>query len=88
MRNVVIFPAGSEASADAYLAFCNAHNPDGGEWYPPDRVDGEGRRVVAYLGPAGFQYDGAPFPEPEGGPAARSAGTLSDTVEWPSETWS
>jgi len=84
MSDVVIFPKGKEASADAYLAFCNAHNPDTtGTWYRPDAEDKYGQRVVGYLGPTGFIWNWQPFPEPEGGPAARADGILSSNVEWP-----
>lgn len=86
MSLVVIFPVGKEASADSYLAFCNANNPDttpGAIWYFPDRVDKYGQRVVAYLGPGGFIWNGEPYPEPEGGEEARADGVLSSTVEWP-----
>jgi hypothetical protein len=85
-RDLVVFPVGKEASADDYLAFCNANNPDvGSDWYPNDRVDAYGQRVVAYLGPTGFDWNGAPYPEPSGGPAARADGVLSSTVLWPDE---
>lgn len=85
MSKVVIFAAGAEAAADAYLAFCDAHNPDpeaGALWYLPDAVDADGRRVVGYLGPGG-QWNGGDWPEPEGGEAARAAGMISDHVRWP-----
>lgn len=85
MSKVVIFARGLDAAADAYLAFCNAHNPDpepGAIWYRPDAVDAEGRRVVGYLGPGG-QWNGGICAEPEGGEAARAGGTVSDRVEWP-----
>lgn len=87
MSLVVLFPAGKEASADAYLTWCNSHNPDttpGAIWYMPDRVDAHGQRVVGYLGP-GFMWNGEDFPEPVGGPAARADGVLSTTVDWPIE---
>lgn len=83
MSLVVIFPVGKEASADAYLAFCNANNPDAGSFYPADRVDRWGQRVVGYLGPGGFIWNGEPYPEPEGGEAARADGVLNANVEWP-----
>lgn len=87
MSDVVIFPVGKEDEADAYLAFCNTHNPDvsASNWYYPDIVDKYGQRVVAYLGPTGFIWNGAPFPEPVGGPAARADGVLNGNVEWPEE---
>lgn len=88
MSLVVIFPVGKEAEADAYLSWCNIHNPDttpGAVWYLPNRFDKYGQRVVGYLGPGGFLWDGEPFPEPEGGEAMRADGVLSATVEWPDE---
>jgi len=87
MSIVVLFPAGKSASADAYLAFCNANNPDttpGAIWYLPDRVDAHGQRVVGFLGPLG-EWNGGDWPEPEGGAAARADGVLSTTVDWPNE---
>ena len=87
MSRVVIFAQGEEGAADAYLAFCNAHNPDpapGAIWYLPDAVDAAGRRVVGYLGPGG-QWHGGDWPEPEGGTDARAGGMLSETVAWPEE---
>lgn len=83
MSTLVIFPVGKEASADAYLAFCNTNNPDVGQPFYNERFDRWGQRVVAYLGPTGFLWNSLPFPEPVGGPAARADGVLSDTVEWP-----
>lgn len=88
MSDVAIFPVGKETEADAYLAFCNVHNPDdpnGSSWYPNDRVDKYGQRVVGYLGPTGFIWNSQPFPEPTGGPAARADGVLNGNVEWPEE---
>lgn len=87
MSDVVIFPVGKEASADSYLAFCNANYPDtdSDEFYASDRVDKYGQRVVGYLGPTGYIWNGEPFPEPAGGPAARADGTLNASVEWPEE---
>jgi hypothetical protein len=82
---IVIFPVGQEARADAYLAFCNAHNPDdtpNAVWYSPTAIDRLGRRVVGYLGPGG-SWNGGDIEEPEGGPAARAGGTLAEAVEWP-----
>lgn len=87
MSLVVIYAVGQEDAADVYLEFCNLHNPDptpGATWYPPNRVDKYGQRVVGYLGPGG-QWNGGDWPEPEGGEAARGVGVLSDTVEWPEE---
>lgn len=87
MSLVVIFPVGQEAAADVYLAFCNQHNPDsapGSIWYEDDIVDRHGQRVVGYLGPEG-QWNGGDWPEPAGGEAARAAGVLSSTVDWPEE---
>ena len=87
MSLVVIFAQGQEQAADDYLAFCNANNPDttpGAEWYPDDRVDVYGQRVVGYLGPDG-QWNGGDWPEPAGGEAARSVGVLHSTVEFPDE---
>lgn len=85
MSDVVIFPVGKEDEADAYIDFCNLNNPDEGNWYPNNRVDKYGQRVVAYLGPTGFIWNGQPFPEPEGGPEARADGVLNGNVEWPEE---
>jgi hypothetical protein len=85
MSLMILFPAGKEAAADAYLAFCNAHNPDptpGAIWYLPGRIDAHGQRAVGYLGPGG-QWNGGDWPEPMGGVAARADGVLSATVEWP-----
>lgn len=51
---IVAFAIGDEAGADAYLAFCEAANPDpapGATWYPPDARDDLGRRIVAFMGP-------------------------------------
>lgn len=83
MSDVVIFPKGKEASADAYLAFCNANLPMAGTWGNPLSVDKYGQRVVPYLGPTGFTWNWLPFPEPAGGVAARADGTLNASVEWP-----
>ena len=83
MSDVVIFPVGKEASADAYLAFCEQNNPDNGSWSSPTQVDKYGQRVVAYLGPTGFTWNNEPFPEPAGGVEARADGTLNSSVEWP-----
>jgi hypothetical protein len=80
MSLVVIYALGQEAAADAYLAFCNANNPDaspGAQWYPPDWKDRHGQRVVGYLGPDG-QWNAGDWPEPEGGEAARGPGVLQD----------
>ncbi|AJP73132.1 hypothetical protein [Sphingomonas hengshuiensis] len=84
MSRVVLFAQGEGAQADAYLAFCTAHNPDptpGAHWYRPDSVDAEGRRVVGYLGPGG-SWNGGDWPEPEGGEAARAGGVIAEQVEW------
>jgi hypothetical protein len=86
MSLLVIFPVGKEVEADAYLAFCNANNPDdtpGAAWYT-ERFDKHGQRVVGYLGPGG-QWNGGDWPEPEGGEAARADGVLSGMAEWPVE---
>jgi hypothetical protein len=81
MGDIVIFPIGKEAEADAYLAFCNEKNPDvGKEFYPADKVDTFGQRVVGFLGETGFIWEGKPFPEPEGGVKARQDGVL-----WPGD---
>lgn len=88
MPAAVVFPVGKEDAADAYLDFCNLNNPDttpGSVWYLPTRVDAHGQRVVGYLGPEGFTWNSLPFPEPEGGPEARSEGVIVDHVEWPVE---
>lgn len=77
MSLVVIFPVGKETEADAYLAWCNTNCPDP-PWYPPGRVDAYGQRVVGYLGPGGYIWNGEPFPEPEGGEAARADGVLQE----------
>lgn len=85
MSLVVIFAQGQEQAADDYLAFCNANNPDttpNAQWYPPDRVDAHGQRVVGYLGPDG-QWNGGNWPEPSGGEAARGPGVLNSAVDWP-----
>lgn len=84
MGVVVIFPVGKESEADAYLAFVNANNPDEGDFYDV-KVDRHGQRVVGYLGPEGFTWMGQPYPEPEGGEAARADGVLADSVEWPED---
>lgn len=47
------------------------------------RVDKYGQRVVGYLGPGGWLWNGVPFPEPAGRPEARADGVLVDRVEWP-----
>lgn len=86
MSLVVLFPVGKEAYADAYLGFCNANNPDNSPntvWYLATAIDKYGQRVVAYMGPGGFVWNGEPFPEPDGGAEARSEGVLSNAVEWP-----
>ena len=87
MSLVVLFPVGKETSANDYCDFCDFNNPDPGatQWYPRDRTDRHGQRVVGYLGPGGFTWTGEPFPEPEGGEEARADGVLSDTVDWPIE---
>jgi len=87
MSLVVLFPVGKETSADGYCDFCDLNNPDteSTQWYPRDRVDVHGQRVVGYLGPLGFIWNGEPFPEPEGGEEARADGVLSTTVDWPIE---
>jgi hypothetical protein len=87
MSIVVIFPVGKEASADAYLAWCNIHNPDlpyepNAIWYWPDRVDKYGQRVVAYLGPGG-RLDITE--EPEGGETLRADGVLQEGYDMPPE---
>lgn len=80
MSLVVIYAVGQETAADTYLIFCNAHNPDteSEQWYPNDRVDAHGQRVVGYLGPGGFIWNSVPFPEPEGGVEARGVGVLQE----------
>ncbi len=88
MSLVVIFPKGQEVQADLYLAFCNLMNPDttpGAIWYQNNRKDKYDQRVVAYMGPGGFIWNGLPFPEPAGGIAKRAFGVLSNTVEWPDD---
>ena len=83
MSLVVIFPIGADASADAYLSFVNdpANCPDA-PFYDV-RLDKYGRRVVGYLGPGGYSWNGSPFHEPVGGVEARAGGALSDNVDWP-----
>lgn len=80
MSLVVIFAVGQETAADTYLTFCNANNPDtdSTQWYPPDWFDAHGQRVVGYLGPGGFVWNGLPFPEPAGGATARGVGVLQE----------
>jgi hypothetical protein len=87
MSLVVIYAVGQEAAADTYLAFCNANQPDqeAGEWYPDDWTDRHGQRVVGYLGPGGFIWNNEPFPEPEGGEAARGVGVLQEGFDGPIE---
>lgn len=86
MSDVVVFPKGKEVQALAYLAFCNANNPDVGiPWYPNDRFDKYGQQVIGYLGPTGFLWNLLPFQEPVGGPLARADGVLTSNVEWPEE---
>lgn len=85
MSLLVIFPVGKEAAANTYLAFVNdpANCPDA-PFYDV-RTDKYGQRVVGYLGPGGFLWNGEPFPEPVGGPAARADGVINAIVEWPGE---
>jgi len=83
MSIVVIFAIGQEDAADAYLSFVNAQAPD-----PPFdsiRFDKWGQRVVGYLGPGGYVWNSEPYPEPEGGVAARSVGVLQDGYDQPEE---
>lgn len=85
MSRFVVFPAGCEAQADAYLAFCNANNPDptpGAVWDLPDRVDRNGQRVVGLLGPGG-NFNGGDVVEPQGGLEARIGGETVEKVTWP-----
>ncbi len=84
-RLVVIFPVGKESSADGYLNFVN--DPANCPLVPfyGVRYDKYGQRVVGYLGPEGFDYNGEPFPEPAGGVEARADGTLNASVDWPEE---
>ena len=86
MATVVAFPVGKESEALAYLAWCTQNHPDSpGPWYPNNKFDKYGQQIIAYLGPEGFIYNNQPFPEPEGGEAARADGVLIDNVEWPEE---
>lgn len=85
-NKVVIFPAGKESAAQAYLAWCNPRNPDttpGAVW-SYCRNDAFGQWVVAYLGPP-FVYGGAEISEPAGGPAMRADGVLHDYAVWPED---
>lgn len=85
-NKLVIFPAGKQASAQAYLTWCNARNPDttpGAVWSLL-KNDAFGQWVVAYLGPP-WVYAGAEVPEPAGGPAMRADGVLHDRAVWPNE---
>lgn len=84
VRSIMIFPVGKEAEADGYLAFVNANSPTGGPLYDV-KYDRHGQRVVLFLGPEGFIWEGEPFPEPEGGEAARADGVIADSVEWPED---
>lgn len=85
MSLVVIFAVGQETAADTYLDFTNdpLNCPDA-PFYDV-RVDAYGQRVVAYLGPGGFVWNGLPFPEPEGGVAARGVGVLQEGYDPPEE---
>lgn len=80
MSIVVLFAVGQEAAADTYLAWANVNNPDttSSAWYPANRVDAHGQRVVGYLGVGGFIWNNEPFPEPEGGVEARGVGVLQE----------
>lgn len=81
----VIFPAGKDAEAEAYLAHLNANNPDTtpGAIWAILRHDKYGQPVVPYLGPGG--HAGGDWPEPDGAEALRADGVLHAMVEWPVE---
>lgn len=84
---LVVFPVGKDTEADAYMDFCDLHNPDtdpNAPWDTPGRRDRHGQRVVGFLGPEG-QWNSGNYPEPAGGAEARASGVLSANVEWPTE---
>lgn len=81
---VVIFPVSKEAEADAYLLFCQSNNPNEDpmdNWYPGDRVDAHGQRVVGYMGPGGGVTTISV--EPVGGHEARADGVLQEGYDPP-----
>lgn len=85
MSRVIIFPAGKEAEATAYMDGCNAHyqaNIEPGTDYAYIRNDAFGQWVVPYYGD---EVNGAPFAEPPECLALRSDGVLHDFAIWPPE---
>ncbi|WP_428659472.1 hypothetical protein [Reyranella sp.] len=83
-NRVVIFPAGKQTAAQAYKDWTDAHSPFHPGVFAYLRNDSSGKWVVPYLGPP-FAWNGAEFPEPEGGEAVRADGVLADAVAWPVE---
>ena len=83
-NHVVLFPADKQAQAQAYRVWTDQHSPFAPSPFAYLRSDAAGQWVVPYLGPP-FAWNGAEFPEPEGGEAMRADGVLSDTVTWPEE---
>lgn len=90
MREVLLWPAGKEAQADAYLdkadaAYAALTGNPGDLFYARDRFDKRGQRVTGYYGPTGMEWNGTGIAEPAACLAARADAVLATSVDWPEE---
>jgi hypothetical protein len=89
-REILIWPVSKDTEALAYCDFADAEfaianiaeggNPNDKFAYRNKR-DAHGQMVTPYLGPTGFDWLGAPFPEPSGGPALRADAVLATSYD-------
>lgn len=87
-NRVVIFPTEKLASAEAYVAACDAHyaaNFEPGGVFGYVRPDAEGQHVAPYYGPPWEFITGQGFTEPAECAAARVDGVIHDFAIWPPE---
>lgn len=85
-NKVVIFPAGKQTEAQAYVTACDTHfaatfEPGGKFGYI--RQDAFGQWVAPYYGPPWEFTAGAPFDPPTEVEALRADGVLHDFAVWP-----